>query len=429
MPPPTYDRIFKSKLVRVKDRNGKYGKSYLREYKHGVAWRAHLENMKIVREAWFNPDIPEARRFLHSNFKNNKKLQAEVKEYIKKKLDAEPSTLYRYHLHCNHSVMTMSWEIEDIYEYFKQMKADYLKKERKRGALINLEGPRTNEAPHVIHDDVVPPEPDNRLCLQDNGVGEGNIRLINSLKVGGIQHESTPQHSLRGECSVEMQPHWSVEEEQCEHVNEVTSAMQNHHAEDIENRNSDQGKSVTPPREVAEGSTCYDSTMEMQHSVQEDIVALAQCGRTEESVQEGMRKRRTGGKFIPEEAPRTRRKTKEDGRARCAQNESVEDVDLDSDIPSVDIGRFSEVSKKIIVKHVMGCENLVEVMKGISSFAKQIPGYNKANFAKRAFKERRLLELDFVLKWALQKRVVLRGVDVSGGTDMINVHSAMVGDK
>ena len=169
--------------------------------------------------------------------------------------------------------------------------------------------------------------------------------------------------------------------------------------------------------------------MEMQHSVQEDIVALAQSGRTEENVQEGMRKRRTGGKFIPEEAPRTRQKTKEDGRARCAQNESVEDVNLDPDIPSIDIGRFSEVSKKIIVKHVMGCENLVEVMKGISAFAKQIPGYKKANFAKRAFNERRLLELDFVLKWALQKRVVLRGVDVSGGTDMINVHSAMVGDK
>ena len=253
--------------------------------------------------------------------------------------------------------------------------------------------------------------------------------LINSLMVGGIQHESTPQHSLGGECGVEMQPHWSMEEEQCGHVNNVTSAMENHHAEDISDKNSDQARSVTPPREVAECNTRNDSTMEMQHSVQEDIVALAQSGRTDESVQEGRRKRRTGGKCIAEEAPRTRRKTKEDGRARCAQNETVEDVNLDSDIPSIDIGRFSEASKEIIVKHVMGCENLVEVMKGISSFAKQIPGYNKANFAKRAFKERRLLELDFVLKWALQKRVVLCGVDVFGGTDMINVHSAMVRDK
>jgi hypothetical protein len=84
--------------------------------------------MRIVRELWFKPVEPEACRFLKSNLKNNKKFQEEVKEYIKKKLDAESSVLYRYHLHCNRSVTTMSWEVKEIYEYFKQMKADYLKK-------------------------------------------------------------------------------------------------------------------------------------------------------------------------------------------------------------------------------------------------------------------------------------------------------------
>ena len=67
----------------------------------------------------------------------------------------------------------------------------------------------------------------------------------------------------------------------------------------VENRNSDQGRSVTPPREVAECNTYYDRTMKMQYYVQEDIVALAQSGRAEERVQEGMRKRRTVGKFMP----------------------------------------------------------------------------------------------------------------------------------
>lgn len=55
----------------MKDRSGKYGKAYLRDYKHGVAWRAHLENMRIVRESWFNPAELEACRFLKSSLKNN----------------------------------------------------------------------------------------------------------------------------------------------------------------------------------------------------------------------------------------------------------------------------------------------------------------------------------------------------------------------
>jgi len=126
--------------------------------------------------------------------------------------------------------------------------------------------------------------------------------------------------------------------------------------------------------------------MEMEHSVQEDIVALAQSGRTEESVQEGRRKRRTGGKCIPEETPRNRRKTKEDGRARCAQNETGEDVNLDQDIPSIDIGRFSEVSKKIIVKHAMGCENLVEVIKEYPHLQSRFPDTIKLILQKKLSK-------------------------------------------
>jgi hypothetical protein len=79
MPPPIYERIFKLKTVKMKDRNGKYGKSYLRDYKHDILWRAYLENMRIMRESWFKPAEPEASRFLKSNLKNNRKLQGEVK--------------------------------------------------------------------------------------------------------------------------------------------------------------------------------------------------------------------------------------------------------------------------------------------------------------------------------------------------------------
>ena len=56
----------------MKDCNGTYGKSYLQEYKHGVAWRAHLENMRILRELWFNLAELETRRFLHGSFKTTK---------------------------------------------------------------------------------------------------------------------------------------------------------------------------------------------------------------------------------------------------------------------------------------------------------------------------------------------------------------------
>lgn len=76
----------------------------------------------------------------------------------------------------------------------------------------------------------------------------------------------------------------------------------------------------------------------------------------------------------------------------------------------------------------MGCDNLVEVMKGITSFVKQVHGYMKPNFVKRSFKKRRVLKLDFILKWALEKMVVLKGVDLSEGTRTINVYSAMVAD-
>ena len=71
--------------------------------------------------------------------KNNKKLQEEVNEYIKQKLDAKILTLYRYQLHFNQNAITMSWEVEKIYEYSKHMKANYLKKIRKQGVLVNLE--------------------------------------------------------------------------------------------------------------------------------------------------------------------------------------------------------------------------------------------------------------------------------------------------
>lgn len=107
----------------------------------------------------------------------------------------------------------------------------------------------------------------------------------------------------------------------------------------------------------------------------------------------------------------------------------MKDTNTQSEVPIIDIGRFSEVSKKVIVKHAMGCDNLAEVMKGISAFAKQLLGYRKSDFARKNLKERRTLELEFVTKWALEERVVLRDVDLSEGTGMVNVHSAMLFDK
>ena len=50
-------------------------------------------------------------------------------------------------------------------------------------------------------------------------------------------------------------------------------------------------------------------------------------------------------------------------------------------------------------------------------------------FARKTLKERRILELEFVTKWALEERIALKDVDLSKGTGMINVHSAMVIDK
>lgn len=106
----------------------------------------------------------------------------------------------------------------------------------------------------------------------------------------------------------------------------------------------------------------------------------------------------------------------------------MEDINPQSEISIIDIGRFSEISKKVIVKHPMGCDNLVEGMKGISAFTRPIPRYRKPYFAKRSFKERRILELDFVFKWALEKRV-LKGDNLFEVPGIINVHSAMVVDK
>jgi len=151
--------------------------------------------MRIVRESWFKLAEPEACRFLKSKLKNNKKLQGEVKEYIKRKLDAEPSELYCYHMHCNRSVITMSWEVKKIYEYFKQMKADYLKKLRKQGLLVNIKGRGANERPCLCEENVLAHENENRVCEEENRDGEENDGEENDghsycLAVMGPCHES-----------------------------------------------------------------------------------------------------------------------------------------------------------------------------------------------------------------------------------------------
>ena len=108
----------------MKDRSEKYGKSYLRDYKHGVVRRADLENMRIVRASWFDSAELEVCTLLKTNLKNKKNFQWKVNEYIKKKLDAKPLALYRYHLHYIRSITLISWKVEEIYKYFIQMKTD-----------------------------------------------------------------------------------------------------------------------------------------------------------------------------------------------------------------------------------------------------------------------------------------------------------------
>lgn len=204
----------------MKDRQVKYGKSYLWDYKHGVAWRAHLENMRIVRELWFNPAEPEANRFLKSSLKNNKKLQGEVKDYIKRKLDAQPSALYRYHLHCNRSVITMSWEVVDIYEYSKQMKADYIKKIQKRGTIVSLEGAegaRTNERHFDNGKNMIAHENENKVYEEENRYSKENDGHGYYITVEGPCHELRGPFLLGREDSEEIQVLQRTEEERCGH--------------------------------------------------------------------------------------------------------------------------------------------------------------------------------------------------------------------
>ncbi|KAG0594927.1 hypothetical protein M758_UG123100 [Ceratodon purpureus] len=94
----------------------------------------------------------------------------------------------------------------------------------------------------------------------------------------------------------------------------------------------------------------------------------------------------------------------------------------------IDTSRLSEISKKVIGKHVMVCGVLTDVLKGISDFASQLPSYKKLEFSKMKLKERKMAQLDFVVKWALRSRVTLKDVDWVGTNEII-VDSSMVVDR
>ena len=323
----------------------------------------------------------------------------------------------------------MSWEVEEIYEYFKQMKADYVEKARKQGALVTLEGRGTNERPSLCEDNVSPQENENRVCEEDNRDREENDGHGYYLPVQGPCHESGVGHVLEGECSGEMQELRRVEEDRRGRPQEVLSGIDDYYMDDTVHRNEEGGRTGTLQPEAADFENCTETVEGMEHGAQEFSAAHGECGQTNGGMQKERPKRRRKGNCNEEEAPRTGRKMKERASAFSMQCETVKDTNTQSEVPIIDIGRFSEVSKKVIVKHAMGCDNLAEVMKGISAFAKQLPGYRKSDFARKNLKERRTLELEFVTKWALEERVVLRDVDLSEGTGMVNVHSAMLFDK
>ena len=146
-----------------------------------------------------------------------------------------------------------------------------------------------------------------------------------------------------------------------------------YYVEDNAHRNDEGARTKNSRQEAEEFENCTDNVEGMEHVVEEFSASHGEYGQIDSSMQKERPKRRKR-KCYEKEVPRTRRKVKEQANALSMQCETVKEGNTQSEVAIVDIGRFSEVSKKIIVNHVMGCDNLVEVMKSIFAFAKQILG-------------------------------------------------------
>jgi hypothetical protein len=309
------------------------------------------------------------------------------------------------------------------------MKADYLKKLRKQCLLVNIKGGGANERPCLREKNVLAHENENRVCKEENRDGEENDGHGYCLAVVGPCHESGEGHLSEGEGNEEVQVIRRAEDDRHGHSQEVFSVIDDYYMEDIVHKNEEGGGSGRSRLDAVEFENCTDNEEGIEHAVEEFCAPHEECGQGEGNMQKERPKREKNWNWNEEEAPRTGPKIKERANAFLIHCEIMKDTNIQSEVPPVDIKRISEVSKKIIVKHAMGCDNLVEVMKSICAFAKQLPGYRKYDFAMKNFKERRTLELDFVTKWTLEERVVLRDVNLFKDTGMVNVHSAMMLDK
>lgn len=77
--------------------------------------------------------------------------------------------------------------------------------------------------------------------------------------------------------------------------------------------------------------------MEMQHSLEEDIVALAQSGHKNNNMHERRQKRGARGIAMYEKLQKLNGKQKKQGNTRCAQSVIIEDINLEFKISIIDI--------------------------------------------------------------------------------------------
>ncbi|KAG0574353.1 hypothetical protein KC19_VG256200 [Ceratodon purpureus] len=560
---PTYDRIFKSKQVKKKDRVGLYGKSYLREH-FGLNWHAHKENIRTVN-SWFDPTIEQARKCLHSSLRNNPDLVAEVKQYIQEKLAIRPPLLHPYLFRENQTTTSMTWGVTEIYERFKQLKADYLKKLRRGGALIELGGNLGNETQEIATD--VIQTADEQQPAEDLSCGELQAdRCIEemdavmpppSLPMQGpppLEPRPPPQlqEPLRPEQQAPAPRQWEPQPPPLEQLPPPQLELRlpqelvpprrgqpipclrqlgpprlgqrpppqqglppprlGQRPPPMEQRPPplqqlppprlgqrpppQQGlppprqpvppqpvlpppslrpqrpppmEQVPPPLQLpppmaqlppqqqrvhppipachvqehhggqSERQEYWEDEITLDHNVEEenDTIVTAEIpvphGKGDGHVDgEGsnQRKRRPSMRCEGNNQPGTVRPRRQRRRSECtvltgSDEDATRNLEEEDDI---DTSRLSEISKKIIGKHVMGCGVLTDVLKGISEFALQLPGYKKLEFSKLKLKERKLTQLDFMVKWALRSRVTLKDVDWVGTNEII-VDSSMVVDR
>lgn len=124
---PTYERIFKSWAIPKNEKEDAYGKAFLKKY-FKEAWFTHNRNLRKLR-SWFNSTRhPEGKKFLECSYRNQATLRDEVKAYMATKI----GQLETYALQYKHSVISMTWGIDELYAAFLEMKHGKSKTSKKK---------------------------------------------------------------------------------------------------------------------------------------------------------------------------------------------------------------------------------------------------------------------------------------------------------